>query len=176
MEVSKVPLWNWVQTINRQQLNQQLILFSQNRSYTQYWIGQNEIESPGTWQYFDATPGDSGVYVNWAPGQPNGDGTQNCIMMDITQDGMWEDKACTESHYITCKKTPGIIIKKNNKKKPATTSQTTVVFYTILKGTVHVWYLWKTSILIWCISIMHKITNLKGKKTQLVNGNARQKM
>ncbi|XP_071788687.1 macrophage mannose receptor 1-like [Asterias amurensis] len=110
-------------------------------SYAQYWIGQNERASPGTWQYVDATPGDSGVYVNWASGQPNGGGQQNCIMMDITQDGLWEDKACTERHYITCKKTPELntttemTTVRDTTKEPTTTKATTTIQETTAAAT-----------------------------------------
>ena len=75
-----------------------LTIFS---SQLNHWLGQNDRAVEWTWQYLNATPTCSGVFLNWDDGQPNGEATQNCITMD--KNGVWQDKDCTDNYYVTCK-------------------------------------------------------------------------
>ncbi|XP_067266077.1 macrophage mannose receptor 1-like [Chanodichthys erythropterus] len=67
---------------------------SVNDGGVQYvWIG---LQKTGVyeWQW---SSGDPSLYLNWAPGQP--DGTDECAVM---RDGQWNDLPCSNSWYFIC--------------------------------------------------------------------------
>lgn len=63
-----------------------------------YWIGVDDEKNEGVYVKPDGTPA---TYFAWAPGKPNGAGTQNCVAIEIGLNG-WNDKACAEEYGIIC--------------------------------------------------------------------------
>ncbi len=64
-----------------------------------YWIGLNDQDTEGTYEWSD---GETSDYVNWAPAAPNhGDGEveEDCVEMIEGEDGHWNDRDC-ESDYL----------------------------------------------------------------------------
>ncbi|MCP4606602.1 MAG: hypothetical protein GY847_39850 [Proteobacteria bacterium] len=63
------------------------------------WTGINDYSEEGIW----TGPNDEEVsYLPWASGQPNGDETQNCVVLDYNLDGGWNDKSCDEDYPAIC--------------------------------------------------------------------------
>jgi len=50
------------------------------------WIGFNDEDAEGNFVWYDQSPV---VYTNWAPGEPNNSGDEDCTQ--IYPDGMWND-------------------------------------------------------------------------------------
>ncbi len=65
-----------------------------------WWIGANDIENEGVWTSPD---GVELTYLPWADGQPNGDETQNCVVIDEHLEGFWNDKYCQEVYPSICR-------------------------------------------------------------------------
>ncbi|HZF55039.1 MAG TPA: CotH kinase family protein [Polyangiaceae bacterium] len=63
-----------------------------------YWIGIDDEANDGT---FVKPDGSKATYLAWAPGQPSGNTSQNCVIMDPNGAG-WNDKACSEVHGVIC--------------------------------------------------------------------------
>lgn len=40
------------------------------------------------------------LYSNWAPGEPNNEGDEDCV--EIFANGKWNDKSCNENHLVIC--------------------------------------------------------------------------
>ena len=53
------------------------------------WIGLNDIEDEGSFQWTDGSPVD---YTNWAPGQPDNLADSDCVY--LLPDGTWDDAQC----------------------------------------------------------------------------------
>ena len=62
------------------------------------WIGLRDIQSEGSWQWYDGTP--LGRYHGWAENEPNGGTQENCV--DLGQEG-WRDFACGAKKPFVCK-------------------------------------------------------------------------
>ncbi|XP_051761834.1 macrophage mannose receptor 1-like isoform X4 [Ctenopharyngodon idella] len=78
---------------------------SVNDGGVQYvWIG---LQRSGVdkWQW---SSGDSVIYQNWAPGQP--DGRDDCAMM---MNGQWNDLPCSDKRNFICNNNKLILIKEN---------------------------------------------------------------
>lgn len=83
--------------------------FLDDLSANQHWIGASDQGTEGDWQWPDGTSfwsGDStgsavgGAYANWASGQPNDSGGQDCgVRFDA---GTWNDEACTTTIAYVC--------------------------------------------------------------------------
>jgi hypothetical protein len=60
------------------------------------WLGFSDRDDEGVWLWED---GYTGSYTNWAPGEPNDSGGQDCAYVDVNpsgRDGEWDDSACGE--------------------------------------------------------------------------------
>jgi spore coat protein H len=64
-----------------------------------YWIGVDDEAFDGMYKKPD---GSAQAYLPWAPGQPNGGPTQNCLIISFVLSGGWNDKACTETNGYIC--------------------------------------------------------------------------
>uniref|UniRef100_A0A914W538 Fibrinogen C-terminal domain-containing protein n=1 Tax=Plectus sambesii TaxID=2011161 RepID=A0A914W538_9BILA len=63
------------------------------------WIGLNDIENLGTFQWND---GSSCPYANWQSGQPNINSTTQCVSLLATGNGKWTTENCAVEHYFVC--------------------------------------------------------------------------
>ncbi|XP_071802727.1 alpha-N-acetylgalactosamine-specific lectin-like [Asterias amurensis] len=63
------------------------------------WLGYGRDLSTGSFVWIDGSP--AGNYTNWAPGEPNNSGEEDCVEMFDTS--MWNDKSCTETRRFICK-------------------------------------------------------------------------
>ena len=54
------------------------------------WIGLNDLNAEGTFLWAD---GNSDSYRNWAVGEPNDQGNEDCALMWVG--GYWDDDSCT---------------------------------------------------------------------------------
>ncbi|CAH1248690.1 CSMD2 [Branchiostoma lanceolatum] len=63
------------------------------------WIGLTDRDVEGQFIWTDGTPL---VYSNWAPGEPNGDDTKNCVHLWPLANFRWDDESCARSNYYIC--------------------------------------------------------------------------
>ncbi|KAJ7324379.1 hypothetical protein JRQ81_017399 [Phrynocephalus forsythii] len=62
------------------------------------FLGITDIQTEGKFKYLN---GDTIVYSNWHPGEPNNDkGTEDCV--ELYGNGKWNDKSCGEKRLIVC--------------------------------------------------------------------------
>ncbi|CAH1248686.1 CSMD3 [Branchiostoma lanceolatum] len=66
------------------------------------WIGLTDQDVEGQFVWTDGTPL---VYSNWAPGEPNGDTTKNCVHLWPMANFRWDDMPCGRSNYYICQYT-----------------------------------------------------------------------
>ncbi|XP_071793336.1 alpha-N-acetylgalactosamine-specific lectin-like [Asterias amurensis] len=66
------------------------------------WLGYRRDLSTGSFVWTDGSP--AGNYTNWAPGEPNSRGKEDCVEMLATS--MWNDKNCIKLRRFICKR-PG---------------------------------------------------------------------
>ena len=66
-----------------------------------YWIGVTDIVNEGTYSY-NSQPGNTSVTLEaWAPNEPSGSTTDNCIAMDDFP-GKWWDRGCNTDYASIC--------------------------------------------------------------------------
>ena len=59
-----------------------------------YWIGLSDAASEGSWRCVESQQ--DAEYINWWPGQPNGDEQDNCVFKSVDPDYLgWADYACS---------------------------------------------------------------------------------
>ncbi|CAD6193466.1 unnamed protein product [Caenorhabditis auriculariae] len=75
----------------------------QKSNYTDFWIGANDLATPGQWQWTD---GSNFAYSNWGPSQPQ-DGS-DCATQQVS-DGSWSTLGCTVYRPYVCV-TPPLLI------------------------------------------------------------------
>ncbi|CAH1248696.1 CSMD1 [Branchiostoma lanceolatum] len=63
------------------------------------WIGLTDQDVEGQFVWSDGT---QLVYSNWAPGEPNGDITKNCVHLWPLANFRWDDMPCGRSNYYIC--------------------------------------------------------------------------
>lgn len=61
------------------------------------WIGFSDEVSEGSFVWYDQSPI---TYTNWAPGEPNQSGNEDCVQIYPTgaNPGMWNDLSCTSNN------------------------------------------------------------------------------
>nr|XP_024643726.1 pulmonary surfactant-associated protein A-like [Macaca nemestrina] len=68
------------------------------KKYNMYaYVGLTEGPSPGDFRYSDGTPVN---YTNWYPGEPAGQGTEQCV--EMYTDGRWNDRNCLYNRLTIC--------------------------------------------------------------------------
>merc|ERR1712215_74176 len=65
------------------------------------WVGGNDIKSENSWVWSDGT---SINYKNWAEGEPNNFGEEDCLDINHHDYGLWNDDQCDYHLQAICKK------------------------------------------------------------------------
>ncbi|XP_078665634.1 tetranectin-like protein [Branchiostoma floridae x Branchiostoma belcheri] len=63
------------------------------------WIGLTDRDLEGQFVWADGT---QLAYNAWAPGEPNGDATKNCVHLWTLANFRWDDMSCGSSNYYIC--------------------------------------------------------------------------
>uniref|UniRef100_A0A914UUE3 C-type lectin domain-containing protein n=1 Tax=Plectus sambesii TaxID=2011161 RepID=A0A914UUE3_9BILA len=82
---------------DQSQLNS--IVFEHQAPCFDNWIGANDINQLGTFQWSDGQPL---VYTNWAPGQP--DLNNRCTAAQLQTNGQWTTEPCGVDNCFVCQK------------------------------------------------------------------------
>ncbi|XP_066269121.1 CD209 antigen-like protein E [Branchiostoma lanceolatum] len=64
------------------------------------WIGLTDRDMEGQFVWADGTP--ISFYRNWAPGEPNGDNTKNCVHLWPEANFRWDDMPCETDLFYIC--------------------------------------------------------------------------
>ncbi|XP_041087362.1 C-type mannose receptor 2 isoform X1 [Polyodon spathula] len=67
------------------------------------WIGLNDLDINGGWQWSDASPL---KYLNWEPDQPDNSEEDSCGVIRTETSGRWQNKNCEMALPYVCKKKP----------------------------------------------------------------------
>ncbi|CAJ1076237.1 C-type mannose receptor 2 [Xyrichtys novacula] len=67
------------------------------------WIGLNDLDINGGWQWADSSPL---KYLNWEPDQPNHAEEENCAVIRTESSGRWQNRDCSVALPYVCKKRP----------------------------------------------------------------------
>lgn len=70
----------------------------QVHSSKSFWIGFNDRESEGDWQWTDRS---TSSYTNWADKSPDNGGVTCATMVE---GGKWKDESCNEKNQFVCKR------------------------------------------------------------------------
>jgi hypothetical protein len=62
------------------------------------WVGANDISSEGTWLWHN---GGALSYTNWASGEPNNSGGEDCGLM-YESTAQWNDAGCSSTYKFVC--------------------------------------------------------------------------
>ncbi|XP_061171286.1 lithostathine-1-like [Saccostrea echinata] len=69
-----------------------------------FWVGGNDFGVEGEWRW-EETNLRIGPFTNWAPGSPNGNSSENCMLVGFDHnntDIYWKDARCTTRHNYIC--------------------------------------------------------------------------
>ncbi len=64
-----------------------------------WWFGYNDRSREDTWVWED---GSSATYTNWASGEPNDSGGEDCAQLYRFSDYTWNDSKCDSKYYYVC--------------------------------------------------------------------------
>uniref|UniRef100_A0A8C6UVQ6 Mannose receptor, C type 2 n=1 Tax=Neogobius melanostomus TaxID=47308 RepID=A0A8C6UVQ6_9GOBI len=67
------------------------------------WIGLNDLDVNGGWQWADSSPL---KYLNWEQDQPNHEEEENCVVIRTETSGRWQNRDCSVALPYVCKKRP----------------------------------------------------------------------
>ncbi|XP_076853301.1 C-type mannose receptor 2 [Brachyhypopomus gauderio] len=67
------------------------------------WMGLNDLDLNGGWQWADSAPL---KYLNWETDQPNHEEDQNCGVIRTESSGRWQNRDCSVALPYICKKRP----------------------------------------------------------------------
>ena len=73
-------------------------LISNFASNVYFWIGLNDVEEEGKYEWSD---GSNYIYNNWKKGDPNNYKNEDCIIVDPSM--KWYDYGCQYKEYFICK-------------------------------------------------------------------------
>ncbi|XP_017284979.1 C-type mannose receptor 2 [Kryptolebias marmoratus] len=74
-----------------------------NAYSTALWIGLNDLDVTGGWQWSDSSPL---KYLNWEPEQPSHAEEENCVVARSESTGRWQTRDCSDALPYACKKRP----------------------------------------------------------------------
>ncbi|XP_070580711.1 brevican core protein-like [Ptychodera flava] len=67
---------------------------------TDVWIGLNDLETEGSWNYdFEIS---EPLFWHWNSDQPDGGALENCAIMRIPDLGKWHDRPCSQYNAVIC--------------------------------------------------------------------------
>ena len=66
------------------------------------WIGGNDIEEEGTWQWKWPTACYPFEFTFWKSGEPNNKGDEDCMELWVGNKGRWNDKKCSAKGNFVC--------------------------------------------------------------------------
>lgn len=66
---------------------------------TRYWIGANDLIQENVWEWVDGSPV---IYSAWAPGEPNNSGGEDCVHINWSAIGAWNDLPCGHDQPFVC--------------------------------------------------------------------------
>ncbi|KAM4597994.1 C-type mannose receptor 2 [Polymixia lowei] len=67
------------------------------------WIGLNDLDINGGWQWADSSPL---KYLNWESDQPSHAEEENCAVIRTESSGRWQNRDCSVALPYVCKKRP----------------------------------------------------------------------
>ncbi|KAG8446993.1 hypothetical protein GDO86_014439 [Hymenochirus boettgeri] len=67
------------------------------------WMGLNDLDINGGWQWSDGSPL---KYLNWESDQPSNSNEENCAVIRTESSGSWQNRDCGNALPYACKKTP----------------------------------------------------------------------
>ncbi|XP_069094090.1 C-type mannose receptor 2 isoform X2 [Pleurodeles waltl] len=67
------------------------------------WIGLNDFDINGGWQWSDNSPL---KYLNWESDQPSNSNEENCAVIRAESSGAWQNRDCVTALPYVCKKKP----------------------------------------------------------------------
>ncbi|XP_066497650.1 C-type mannose receptor 2 [Hoplias malabaricus] len=67
------------------------------------WMGLNDLDLNGGWQWTDSSPL---KYLNWETDQPKHEEDQNCAVIRTESSGRWQNRDCSVALPYICKKRP----------------------------------------------------------------------
>jgi hypothetical protein len=67
-----------------------------------WWIGYSDTVTEGWWTWIGTQS--STFYSNWAPGEPNNDGNQDCAIDRYNGTDQWDDEYCSKSNPFICER------------------------------------------------------------------------
>ncbi|XP_075894955.1 C-type mannose receptor 2 [Nelusetta ayraudi] len=67
------------------------------------WIGLNDLDIQGGWQWADSSPL---KYLNWETEQPKNAEEENCAVIRTESSGRWQNRDCSVALPYVCKKRP----------------------------------------------------------------------
>ncbi|XP_058267807.1 C-type mannose receptor 2 [Hemibagrus wyckioides] len=67
------------------------------------WMGLNDLDLNGGWQWSDSAPL---KYLNWEADQPDHESDQNCGVIRTESSGRWQNRDCSMALPYICKKRP----------------------------------------------------------------------
>ncbi|MCG8419133.1 MAG: CotH kinase family protein [Proteobacteria bacterium] len=87
--------------IDNDEQNAALFAATQRAAQAEWYIGLNDQENEGQHVW---TSGVAADYVNWAVGDPDNHGTENCAVIDRFAGGGWTDVYCWRSLPFLCRR------------------------------------------------------------------------
>ncbi len=64
-----------------------------------YWIGLTDQAQEDVWLWSDGTPA---TFFGWAPGEPNDSGGEDCVHINFSAVGLWNDLPCNLEQRFIC--------------------------------------------------------------------------
>lgn len=70
-------------------------------AYPEAWLRGTDAGAEGTWTW----AGETMAYTNWRSGEPNNaNGNENCMIIEATNGGTWDDRSCSGSLGYVCQR------------------------------------------------------------------------
>jgi hypothetical protein len=66
------------------------------------WIGGNDRTNEMQYTWADST--EAFVFIKWAAGEPNDDGTEDCVVLRADDGGSWNDTECGSARPSVCER------------------------------------------------------------------------